>query len=120
MGHGYRWWYRLTGVPGWLRRASSPDLLGHSPYGFGPPARPVMDGTWSALQTDYFRHALLSAQMHYYPIPGFLAPYDLYGAVQVTSEQALNYLKKQAEVLEDELVAIREQMKQLENDNDRR
>jgi hypothetical protein len=55
-----------------------------------------------------------------YPIPGFLSPYDLYGAVQVTAEQALDYLRNQAEILEDELVAIREQMKQLENNGDRR
>lgn len=120
MDHGYRWWNRLTGVPNWMRFRSLPDWSRIDPYGFAPPARPAICRTWPALQTDYFRHTLPSAQMFTYPISWFLYPYDLYGAVHVTPEQALEYVRSQAEILEDELAALKGQIKILENDSERR
>ncbi len=120
MDHRYRWWYRLARVPDWMRLRSLPDWPRVDPYGFAPPARPATYHTWPALQINYYRNTLPSAQMPSYPIPGFLSPYHLYGAVHVTPEQALDYVRTQAAILEDELTALKGQIKVLENDSDRR
>ena len=115
-GAGFRHGYT------WMRFGFSPDWYGHSPYGFGPVAHQAMYGIMPAPPTNYYprtRYTPPGEQMNVLPMPGFPMPYD-YGAVQVTLEQTLNILKQQTEILTDELEAVREQIKVLESEKNRR
>lgn len=120
MGHRHRWWYRLTGLPGWMRFGFSPGWVGHNPYGLGPAAQYLMYGTWPTPQMNYYwqkGQIPPVAQTDFQPAPGFPTPYDPYGAAQIKPEQELDMLKGQAEMLEDELDGIKKRIKELEETN---
>ena len=46
--------------------------------------------------------------------PGFVAPYDPWGAAELTPEQELDFLKAEAQQVRDELTAIEERIQELE------
>jgi hypothetical protein len=51
-----------------------------------------------------------------FPMPGFPTPYDPWGAAELTPEEELNFLKAEAEQLEDELSAVEKRIQQLEGE----
>ena len=51
-----------------------------------------------------------------FPRPGFPTPYDPWGAAEMTPEEELNFLKAEAELLEDELAGIEIRIKKLEGE----
>jgi hypothetical protein len=51
-----------------------------------------------------------------FPQSGFLTPYDPWGAAELTPEEELYFLKAEAERLEDELSAIEERIKELDEE----
>jgi len=137
MGHRYRWWYRLTGLPGWMRFGFSPGWIGWNPTGLGPAAQYMMYGSWPTPQMNaLWQSGMIPPTSGYAPppastqttpssatqytaapgpsIPGFATPYDPWGAAQITPEQELDILKGQAEMLEDELDGIKARIKELE------
>ena len=129
MGHRYRWWYRLTGLPGWMRFGFSPGWIGISPTGLGPAAQYMMYGYWPTPQMNaLWQSGMIPPTPTYgspsstipgttpsgFPMPGFPTPYDPWGAAQITPEQELDILKGQAEMLEDELDGIKARIKELE------
>lgn len=121
MGHRYRWWYRMTGLPGWMRFGFSPGWFGRSPYGLGPAAQYLMYGNWPTPQMNYYwqtGQVPMAAPTNYPQIPGYLTPYDPYATAPITSEQELDMLKGQAEMLEDELDGIKNRIKELEDKNE--
>lgn len=116
MGHRYRWWYRMTGLPGWMRFGFSPGWIGRSPYGLGPAAQYLMYGSWPTPQMNasWQSGQIPFPSMPTFPTPGLPTPYDPWGVAQVTPEQELDMLKGQAEVLEDELDGIKKRIEDLE------
>jgi hypothetical protein len=116
MGHRYRWWYRLTGLPGWMRFGFSPGWAGRSPYGLGPCAHYLMYGQWPTPQMDYYwqsGQAPLSPAPGF-PMPGYSTPYGPWSMTRLTPDEELHMLKGQAELLEDELDGIAGRIKELE------
>lgn len=118
MRNRHRWMYNLTGLPGWMRFGFSPGWIGRSPTGLGPAAQYLMHGTWPTPQMDY---AWQQGQLPFspysgFPQPGFPTPYDPWGAAELTPEDELNFLKAEAEQLEDELYGIDERIKELKGE----
>ncbi|MBC8357701.1 MAG: DUF5320 domain-containing protein [Candidatus Aminicenantes bacterium] len=118
MRNRHRWMYNLTGLPGWMRFGFSPGWVGRSPTGLGPAAQYLMYGTWPTPQMDY---AWQQGQLPFspysgFPQPGFPTPYDPWGAAELTPEDELNFLKAEAEQLEDELYGIDERIKELKGE----
>jgi len=118
MRNRHRWMYNLTGLPGWMRFEFSPGWIGRSPTGLGPAAQYLMYGTWPTPQMDY---AWQQGQLPFspysgFPQPGFPTPYDPWGAAELTPEDELNFLKAEAEQLEDELYGIDERIKELKGE----
>lgn len=116
MGHRYRWWYRMTGLPGWMRFGFSPGWIGRSPYGLGPAAHYLTYGSWPTPQMNAFWQStqIPSAPATDSPMPGLGPPLDPWGVAQLTPEQELEMLKGQAEIVEDELDGIKNRIKELE------
>ncbi len=115
MRHRYRWWFRLTGLPGWMRFGFSPGWLGRSPMGLGPAAQYLLTGSWPTPQMNYFWQ---TGQIPYssapgFPKPGFPTPYDPWGAMSLNEEEELELLKTQAQELENELEAIEKRIQEL-------
>ena len=84
--------------------------------GLGPAAQYLLYGTWPTPQMNYWWQ---SGQLPYgfpggWPSAGFATPFDPWGAGSLSPEDELNFLKGQAEVLEDELSGIRDRIKELE------
>jgi len=116
MRNRHRWWYRLTGLPGWMRFGFSPGWVGRSPYGLGPCAHYFTHGSWPTPQMDYYWQ---TGQIPYpsvpgFPMAGFPTPFDPWGAAQLTPDQELDMLKGQTEILEDELYSIMRRVEELE------
>lgn len=112
----HRWIYRMTGLPGWMRYGFSPGWMSRSPSGLGPAAQYLMHGTWPTHQMEY---AWQQGQIPFspgpdYAPPGFPTPYDPWGAAELTTEEELNFLKAEAEQLEDMLFGIEKRIKELE------
>jgi len=118
MRNRHRWMYNLTGLPGWMRFGFSPGWIGRSPTGLGPAAQYLMYGTWPTPQMDYAwqQGQLPSSPYSGFPQPGFPTPYDPWGAAELTPEDELNFLKAEAEQLEDELYGIDERIKELKGE----
>lgn len=118
MRNRHRWMYQLTGLPGWMRFGFSPGWIGRSPTGLGPAAQYLMSGTWPTPQMNYAweQGQIPFAPMSGFPMPGFPTPYDPWGAAELTPEEELNFLKAEAEQLEDELSAIEERIKKIEGE----
>jgi hypothetical protein len=49
-------------------------------------------------------------------MPGYPTPYDPWGAAVITPEKELEFLKAEAEGIEDELAAIEKRIKELEGE----
>jgi hypothetical protein len=113
-----RWMYHLTGLPGWMRFGYSPGWVGRSPIGLGPAAQYLMYGTWPTPQMNYAwqQGDVPFSTMPGFPRPGFPTPYDPWGAAEMTPEEELNFLKAEAELLEDELAGIEIRIKKLEGE----
>jgi len=117
MGYRHRWWFRLTGLPGWMRFGFSPGWIGRSPTGLGPAATYLLYGYWPTPQMSALWQSgqvPFAPQSPGFPMPGFPTPYDPWGAAQMAPDQELQMLKGQAEILEDELEGIRARIKELE------
>ena len=112
MGHRYRWWYRMTGVPGWMRFGFSPGWLGYGNY--GPGAQYLLSGNWPTPQMNYLWQTGQIPQVNEPMNPGFGTPYDPYGAGQISPEQELEILKGQADEHQQELENIRKKITELE------
>jgi len=99
-----------------MRFGFSPGWLGWSPYGLGPAASYLMYGQWPTPQMNYLWQTgqVPFSGPGWSPMPGFPTPYDPWGAGQLTREQELEFLRSQAESLEEELKSIRERIKELE------
>jgi len=95
-GHGNRYMYYLTGLPGWMRFGFSPGWLGRSPTGLGPAASYLMTGQWPTPQTPG-------------TTPG-IAPF----APGAGPEQELSFLKNQAGALKSQIDQINSRIKELE------
>jgi len=101
MGHGHRWMYYATGLPGWMRFGYSPGWVGRSATGLGPCAEYIMTGQWPTPQMA----AAWQARPPFAgaPAPGAMAP-----------EQELPMLRSQAEALKGQLDQIAKRIKELE------
>ena len=99
-GHGNRNMYYATGLPGWMRLGYSPGWQGRSPSGLGPCAEYLTTGRWPTPQM----------QQAFQAGPGF-GP-----AAAGTGE--LEYLKRQSEVLSQQLESIRKRIDDLEKAED--
>jgi len=125
-GHGNRYMYYLTGLPGWMRFGFSPGWLGRSPTGLGPTASYLMTGQWPTPQAQSYWQAMQAGQ----------APYPAYGgtgampygfpqapgttpgvapfAPGVSPEQELSFLRDQAGALKNQIDQINSRIKELE------
>ena len=115
MRYRHRWWYRLTGLPGWMRFGFSPGWIGRSWSGLGPAIQYLLTGRWPTSQMNYLwqRGHIPFSPAPNFPMPGFPTPYDPWGAAQLTPEQELEMLKTQAQELENELEAIEKRIQEL-------
>jgi hypothetical protein len=118
MRNRHRWMYKLTGLSGWMRFGFSPGWVGRSPIGLGPAAQYLMYGTWPTPPMNYAwqQGEVPFSPMPGFPRPGFPTPYDPWGAAELTPDEELNFLKSEAEQLEDELAGIEERIKELEGE----
>ena len=118
MRNRHRWMYQLTGLPGWMRFGFSPGWMGRSATGLGPAAQYLMYGTWPTPQMNYAweQGQVPFAPMPGFPMPGFPTPYDPWGAAVLTPEEELNFLKTEAQQLEDELSGVEKRIKELEGE----
>jgi hypothetical protein len=104
--------YYLTGLPGWMRFGYSPGWVGQSPSGLGPGAEFLMSGQWPTPQMAAAWQAMQAGQ----PVGPF-GPWGggaPWGAVPAGSDSRLQWLKGQADVLQQQLELIREQIAELE------
>ena len=125
-GHGNRYMYYLTGLPGWMRFGFSPGWLGRSPTGLGPTASYLMTGQWPTPQAQSYWQAMQAGQAPYPayggtgampygfpPAPGTtpgVAPF----APGVSPEQELSFLRDQAGALKNQIDQINSRIKELE------
>lgn len=91
--------YYATGLPGWMRFGYSPGWVGRSPSGLGPCAQFLMSGQWP-------NSAMAAAAQSMGA--GFAA------GPQVTPQQQLAMLQAQADLLEQQLQAVRQQIAETE------
>ncbi|MDH7602900.1 MAG: DUF5320 domain-containing protein [Armatimonadota bacterium] len=91
--------YYLTGLPGFVRFGYSPGWLGRSPSGLGPCAQFLLTGQWPLAQ------GMLGAGLW----SGGAAAWP-----GIDPKARLEFLKSQAELLEQRLKALRDQIASLE------
>lgn len=101
MGHGHRWMYYMTGLPGWMRFGYSPGWVGRSATGLGPCAEYLMTGQWPTPQMA----AAWGVGPWGAPAPGTMPP-----------EQELSMLRSQAEALGSQLDQIAKRIEELEKE----
>lgn len=94
-GYGNRNMYRITGLPGWMRFGYSPGWQGRSPSGLGPAAEYLMSGRWPTPQMEQAWQA---------------GP----GGFATAPEQELDLLKRQADMLTQQLENVRQRIEELE------
>jgi len=125
-GHGNRYMYYLTGLPGWMRFGFSPGWLGRSPTGLGPTASYLMTGQWPTPQAQSYWQAMQAGQAPYPayggtgampygfpPAPG-TTPGVASFAPGVSPEQELSFLRDQAGALKNQIDQINSRIKELE------
>ena len=114
MRYRHRWWYYMTGLPGWMRFGFSPGWFGRGQM-LGPAAQYLMTGSWPTSQMNYLwqRGQIPYSSGQGFPMPGFPTPYDPWGAAQLAPEQELEILKTQAQELENELEVIEKRIQEL-------
>ncbi|MCD6166493.1 hypothetical protein DRP98_09220 [candidate division KSB1 bacterium] len=103
--YGHRNMYYLTGLPGWMRFGYSPGWVGRSPTGLGPAAQYLMTGQWPTPQMQAYWNAMQTGA-----VPGMAQPF--YGSA--TPEQELEFLKNQAQMLNEQLKRINQRIAELE------
>jgi len=91
--------YYLTGMPGWRRFGYSPGWIGRSPSGLGPCAQYLLTGQWP---TPAMPNAAAER------------PWGATAASPLDKQQRLQWLERQAELLEQQLQAIRTQLQEME------
>ena len=96
-GHGNRNMYYMTGLPGWMRFGYSPGWQGRSASGLGPAAEYLTTGRWPTPQMEQAWQAG----------PGGFAP---------APEQELDSLKRQADMLSQQLENVRKRIDELEKE----
>jgi hypothetical protein len=124
-GHGNRYMYYFTGLPGWMRFGFSPGWLGRSPTGLGPTASYLMTGQWPTPQAQAYWQAMQAGQAPYpaYGVPGTM-PYGFPQAPGTTPgvapfapaaspEQELSFLRDQASALKSQINQINSRIKEL-------
>ncbi len=94
--------YYLTGLPGWVRFGYSPGWIGRSPSGLGPCAQYLMTGQFPVFQ----------------PTAAMPQGTGFTGVAGIDPKARLEFLKGQAEILEQNLAAIKAQIKSLEGNDD--
>lgn len=114
MRYRHRWWFHLTGLPGWMRFGFFPGWMGRGQM-LGPAAQYLMTGFWF---TPKIKHLWQRGQIPYlfgkgFPMSGFSTFHDPWGVAQLTPEQELEMLKAQAQELKDELEAIEKRIQEL-------
>ena len=118
MRNRYRWVYKISGLPGWIRYSFFPGWRGRNPS--------IIDFKLPhSKQSNYplFPHATNAAaqiQKTLKPdqntaLPGFSSLYDPWGIAVLTPEEELNFMKIEAEQLEDQLYLIEKRIKELED-----
>ena len=114
-GHGNRYMYYLTGLPGWMRFGFSPGWLGRSPTGLGPAASYLMTGQWPTPQAQAYWETMQGGQAPY-PMYGEAGtmPYGFSQAPAASPEQELSFLKDQAGALKSQMEQINSRIKELE------
>lgn len=93
--------YYLTGLPGFLRFGYSPGWIGRSPSGLGPCAQFLLTGQWPVAQAQF------PAAQWWGAGGGGAWP----GA---DPKARLEFLKNQAQLLEQQLQAVKAQIANLE------
>lgn len=121
MGYGWRWMFRLTGLPGWLRFGFSPGWLGRSPTGLPPAAGYI-------LQTGQLPQFLSYLQTQF-PAPTTppttpptatatpstaTPPQPLWSPPPMSREQEIAMLEAQAKSLEEALSQIKKRLEELQ------
>ncbi len=102
MGHGYRWMFWMTGLPGWIRFGFSPG------WGGLPPMAQYLS------QTGQLPQAISWFQQRAPVLASMQAPITVPPTGQpMTKEQELQMLEGQATALENQLKQIRERINQL-------
>lgn len=96
--------YNLTGLPGFVRFAHSPGCIGRSPTGLGPCAQYLAE-TGQLQNTISNLSNRANTQAPY----GFTAPY---------SQQRLQFLKANFEILKSQLEQIRKEIEELESNTE--
>lgn len=112
-GHGHRWMYYATGLPGWMRFGFSPGWLGRSATGLGPAAEYLMTGQWPTPQMAAAWGAGPGAYGAPAPAAGTM-PYSAPPPGTISPEQELSMLRDQAEALRGQLDQIANRIEELE------
>jgi len=120
-GHGNRYMYYLTGLPGWMRFGFSPGWLGRSPTGLGPAASYLMTGQWPTPQAQAYWWEAMQGGQSPYPMYGGAGamPYGFSQAPGASPEQELGFLKDQADALKSQMEHIDSRIKELEESEKR-
>jgi hypothetical protein len=122
-GHGHRWMYYATGLPGWMRFGYSPGWVGYSPTGLGPAAEYLMTGQWPTPQMAaawqagpgaYGAPAPAAGTMPYGTPAAGTMPYGAPAPGTISPEQELSMLRNQAEALRGQLDQIANRIEELE------
>ena len=99
--------YYATGLPGWMRFGYSPGWAGRSASGLGPCAEYLMTGQWPNPAMAAATQGMPGPAMT--PPPGFGMGMGA-GFPQPDLQQQLEWLQAQAQMLEQQLEAVREQI----------
>lgn len=65
---------------------------------------------------NYWRGYSLPPEAYFPPGLGFQNPYDPWGAAKASPEKEVNFLKQEAELLEDKLAGIEKKIKEIEGE----
>ena len=115
MPRGHRHMYYATGMPGWMRFGYSPGWAGMSPYGLGPGATYLMTGQWPTPQAQAYWQAMQTGQASY-PSYGGIWGMPSYGSSAPSSEQEMELLRNQAQIMGEQLERIQKRLQELEGE----
>ncbi|MHC1579522.1 MAG: DUF5320 domain-containing protein [Candidatus Alkanophagales archaeon] len=124
MGYGWRWMFRLTGLPGWLRLGFSPGWLGRSPTGLPPAASYILQTGQLPQFLSYLQTQLPAPATPPTPPPTAAAtptptatatpPQPLWSPPPMSREQEIAMLEAQAKWLEETLSQIKKRLEELQ------
>jgi len=99
-GRGYRWMFRLTGLPGWMR------------FGFSPGWGTIPPGAQYLIQTGqlprFYAYLTSGIGRGYYP-----APYPVPPEYPMEKEQEREMLEEEMKFLEERLEQIKKRLEEL-------